>query len=127
MSQVAQEEVWSPNTEKIQTSRTMNIKGKKNSKLKIITNKKKHEVWGNIYRRKRNMSEFFSDSAFGSQSDTLIEWKRARTLNGGILMKKHSVRLVIDTHVYIDPPLEIKENDNNTISLMNPPPPPPPE
>ena len=51
----------------------MTIKGKKNSKVKIIANKKNHNYWGNIFRRKRIMSEYFSDSAFGSQSDTKIE------------------------------------------------------
>src|SRR6188768_3025936 len=51
----------------------MTIKGKKNSKVKIIANRKKHNYWGNIFRRKRIMSEYFSDSAFGSQSDTKIE------------------------------------------------------
>lgn len=51
----------------------MTIKGKKNSKVKIIKNKIRHNYWGNIFRRKRIMSEYFSDSAFGSQSDTKIE------------------------------------------------------
>ena len=51
----------------------MTIKGKKNSKVKIIKNRKRHNYWGNIFRRKRIMSEYFSDSAFGSQSDTKIE------------------------------------------------------
>lgn len=51
----------------------MTIKGKKNSKVKIVANKKRHNYWGNIFRRKRIMSEYFSDSAFGSQSDTKIE------------------------------------------------------
>ena len=52
----------------------MTIKGKKNSKVKIVANRKRHNYWGNIFRRKRIMSEYFSDSAFGSQSDTKIEY-----------------------------------------------------
>jgi len=52
----------------------MTIKGKKNSKVKIVANRKRHNYWGNIFRRKRIMSEYFSDSAFGSQSDTKIEF-----------------------------------------------------
>lgn len=58
----------------LQFSNKMTIKGKKNSKVKIVTNKKRHNYWGNIFRRKRIMSEYFSDSAFGSQSDTKIEF-----------------------------------------------------
>lgn len=115
MKQVLQDEVWSENTEKIQTSRTMTIKGKKNSKVKIITNKKRHDPWGNIYRRKRNMSEFFSDSAFGSQSDTLIELIRARSLSG--LMEKYRVRLVIDAHDYREPPFDTDSGDK--LAFMN--------
>lgn len=52
----------------------MTIKGKKNSKVRIVKNRKRHNYWGNIFRRKRIMSEYFSDSAFGSQSDTKIEF-----------------------------------------------------
>jgi hypothetical protein len=40
----------------LETSREMTIKGKKNSKIKIITNRKRHHFWGNIFRRKRIMS-----------------------------------------------------------------------
>ena len=54
--------------------KNMTIKGKKNSKVKIVKNRKRHNYWGNIFRRKRIMSEYFSDSAFGSQSDTKIEF-----------------------------------------------------
>src|SRR5687768_14271425 len=54
-------------------SKDMTIKGKKNSKVKIVTNKRKINHWSLIFRRKRQMSEYFSDSAFGSQSDTKIE------------------------------------------------------
>lgn len=57
----------------LQFEKNMTIKGKKNSKVKIVKNKKRHNYWGNIFRRKRIMSEYFSDSAFGSQSDTKIE------------------------------------------------------
>jgi hypothetical protein len=102
MSQVYKEDVWHPTTEKIQTSRTMTIKGKKNSKVKVISNKKKHEFWSNTFRRKRQMSEFFSDSAFGSQSDTLIILIRARVIPG--LEEKYRVRRVIDAHDYREPP-----------------------
>lgn len=59
--------------QKLEFSKNMTIKGKKNSKVKIVTNKRRHNYWGNIFRRKRIMSEYFSDSAFGSQSDTKIE------------------------------------------------------
>lgn len=62
-----------PLPQKLQFSKDMTIKGKKNSKVKIVSNKKRHNYWGNIFRRKRIMSEYFSDSAFGSQSDTKIE------------------------------------------------------
>jgi hypothetical protein len=63
----------SPIEQPLKFSKNMTIKGKKNSKVKIVTNKKRHNYWGNIFRRKRIMSEYFSDSAFGSQSDTKIE------------------------------------------------------
>ena len=55
-------------------SKDMTIKGKKNSKIKIVSNRYRHNYWGNIFQRKRVMSEYFSDSAFGSQSDTKIEF-----------------------------------------------------
>lgn len=79
----------------------MTIKGKKNSKIKIITNKKKYNYWKCIFRRKRVMSEYFSDSAFGSQSDTKIEfypiWLDPK------MAAKYRVRLIIDTHEYDEP------------------------
>ena len=43
------------------------------AKIKIIKNKKRHNYWGNIFRRKRQMHAYFSDAAFGSQIDTKIE------------------------------------------------------
>ena len=100
-------------TQKLQTSRTMTIKGKKNSKVKIITNKKTHNYWGNIFRRKRIMSEYFSDSAFGSQSDTKIELPFAH-LNPE-LAAKYRARLVIDAHNYNE-----EDSDNNLAIMGNP-------
>lgn len=71
----------------------MTIKGKKNSKVKIIANRKNHNYWGNIFRRKRIMSEYFSDSAFGSQSDTKIflhnTWEDEKAI-----MKYRSMRII---------------------------------
>lgn len=90
-------------------SRDMTIKGKKNSKVKIVTNRKTHHYWGNIFRRKRIMSEYFSDSAFGSQSDTKVEFPRAR--DDPELMAKYRVRLVIDAHNY-------NEEEDDSIALM---------
>lgn len=62
------------NKQPLKFSKDMTIKGKKNSKIKIVSNRYTHNYWGNIFQRKRVMSEYFSDSAFGSQSDTKIEF-----------------------------------------------------
>ena len=47
----------------------------KNKSLKILDNVKIHNYWNNIFRRKLQMHEYFSESAFGSQSDTKIEYR----------------------------------------------------
>lgn len=47
----------------------------KNKSLKILDNVKIHNYWGNIYRRKAQMHSYFSESAFGSQADTKIEYR----------------------------------------------------
>ena len=94
----------------LQFSKTMTVKGKKNSKVKIISNKRKHHYWGNIFRRKRIMSEYFSDSAFGSQSDTKIElynpWEDPEK------MQKYRAKKILE-YEYEDP------ETNNTISFMH--------
>lgn len=85
----------------------MTIKGKKNSKVKIVANKKRHNYWGNIFRRKRIMSEYFSDSAFGSQSDTKIElynpWEDKEKM-----LKFRSKKI-----------LEYEYDENETLPTMN--------
>ena len=91
-------------------SKTMTVKGKKNSKVKIVSNKRRHHYWGNIFRRKRIMSEYFSDSAFGSQSDTKIElynpWDDPEK------MQKYRAKRILE-YEYEDPEV------TNTISFMN--------
>lgn len=109
---INEKNIWDERTEQIQISRTMTIKGKKNSKIKIITNKSKHKHWSNIFERKRTMSEYFSDSAFGSQSDTKVEFPRAR--DDPELMAKYRVRLIIDAHSYN----EDETSDTTNIALM---------
>lgn len=99
----------------LQLSRELTIKGKKNSKVKIITNKERMNFWSNIFKRKRIMSEYFSDSAFGSQSDTKVEyapiWEEAE------YMEKYRARLIIDAHEY---PADDDDSDN-TMAIMGDP------
>ena len=47
----------------------------KNKSLKILDNVKVHNYWMNIFRRKLQMHEYYSESAFGSQSDSKIEYR----------------------------------------------------
>ena len=91
----------------------LTIKGKKNSKVKIISNKKNHNYWGNIFRRKRIMSEYFSDSAFGSQSDTKIEF--FNPWDDQEKMFKHRAKRILE--------YEYDENETipSDISFMNDP------
>ena len=103
------------NNKPLEISREMTIKGKKNSKIKIITNRKRHHFWGNIFRRKRIMSEYFSDSAFGSQSDTKVEY--ACIWEDPEYMEKYRARLIIDAHEY----REDNEGDNNSMAIMGDP------
>ena len=99
----------------LQLSRELTIKGKKNSKIKIITNRKRHHFWGNIFRRKRIMSEYFSDSAFGSQSDTKVEY--ACIWEDPEMMEKYRARLIIDAHEY----REEDESNDNSMAIMGDP------
>lgn len=100
----------------------MTIKGKKNSKVKIIANRKNHNYWGNIFRRKRIMSEYFSDSAFGSQSDTKIElhntWEDEKAI-----MKYRSMRIIeyqYDENETLPPSMNIAfMNDPNSFIDKN--------
>lgn len=106
-------------SQKLEFHKNMTIKGKKNSKVKIIKNKTKHNYWSNIFRRKRIMSEYFSDAAFGSQSDTKKElfnpWEDQE------LLKKLRSKLIMLQYEY-DPADEVDEEKQNTrISFMNDP------
>jgi hypothetical protein len=42
---------------------------------KILDNVKIHNYWMTIFRRKLQMHEYFIESAFGSQSDSKIEYR----------------------------------------------------
>lgn len=108
-------------SQKLEFHKNMTIKGKKNSKVKIIKNKTKHNYWSNIFRRKRIMSEYFSDAAFGSQSDTKKElfnpWEDPE------LLKKLRAKLIMLQYEY-DPADEVEEEQqrpNPKISFMNDP------
>lgn len=46
---------------------------KKNKNLKILKDVKIHNFWDNIFRRKAIMAPYFSETAFGSDADKLIE------------------------------------------------------
>ena len=104
------------NNKPLEISREMTIKGKKNSKIKIITNRKRHHFWGNIFRRKRIMSEYFSDSAFGSQSDTKVEY--ACIWEDPEYMEKYRARLIIDAHNY---PPDDDDSADNSMAIMGDP------
>ena len=43
--------------------------------IQIVKDVKIHNFWGNIFRRKFEMHEYFSEAAFGSQTDTKIEYR----------------------------------------------------
>lgn len=112
--------------QKLEFHKNMTIKGKKNSKVKIIKNKTKHNYWSNIFRRKRIMSEYFSDAAFGSQSDTKKElfnpWEDKE------LLKKLRSKLIMLQYEYDENEM-IPDNNNDQepikkeskISFMNDP------
>jgi hypothetical protein len=106
--------------QKLEYHKNMTIKGKKNSKVKIIKNKTKHNYWGNIFRRKRIMSEYFSDAAFGSQSDTKKElykpWEDQE------LLKKLRSKLILLQYEYDENEIIPNDNEsNNKIAFMNDP------
>lgn len=120
-------------SQKLEFSKDMTIKGKKNSKVKIVTNKKRHNYWGNIFRRKRIMSEYFSDSAFGSQSDTKIElynpWEDPELLQKQIKLKYLEYQYD-ENEIMPTTPSPNNNNNNNKfdiskVSFMHEPPPPP--
>lgn len=46
---------------------------KKNKNLKTIDGVIIHNYWDNIFRRKFKMHDYFSESAFGSEADKLVE------------------------------------------------------
>lgn len=48
---------------------------KKNKNIKIYKECKIHNYWSNIFQRKFEMHEYFSEAAFGSQTDTKIEFR----------------------------------------------------
>ena len=48
---------------------------KKNQNIKLLDNVKVHNYWSNIFRRKSDMHKYFSEAAFGSQSDTKMEFR----------------------------------------------------
>jgi hypothetical protein len=45
------------------------------SAIQIVKDVKIHNFWGNIFRRKFEMHEYFSEAAFGSDSDKKIEYR----------------------------------------------------
>ncbi len=59
--------------------------GKKNQNIKLLDNIKVHNYWSNIFRRKADMHQHFSESALGSDSDKKIEY---RNLWEDIIYKK---------------------------------------
>ena len=111
--------------QKLEFHKNMTIKGKKNSKVKIIKNKTKHNYWSNIFRRKRIMSEYFSDAAFGSQSDTKKElfnpWEDKE------LLKKLRSKLIMLQYEYDENEMIPQQQDKESIkkeskiSFMNDP------
>ena len=46
---------------------------KKNKNIKLVEGFIIHNFWDNIFRRKAKMSSYFSETAFGSDADKLIE------------------------------------------------------
>jgi hypothetical protein len=48
---------------------------KKNQHVKVLDNVKIHNYWSNIFRRKAVMHKYFSEAAFGSQTDTKLEYR----------------------------------------------------
>jgi hypothetical protein len=63
----------------VYTLKRTNRKNGKPTTIEIIEDIKFHNFWNNIFERKFNMHEYFSEAAFGSQSDTKVElrevWK----------------------------------------------------
>jgi hypothetical protein len=46
---------------------------KKNKNIQVLKDVKIHNFWDNIFRRKAKMHSYFSETAFGSDADKLIE------------------------------------------------------
>ncbi len=99
----------------------MTIKGKKNSKVRIVADRYTHNYWCNIFQRKRVMSEYFSDSAFGSQSDTKIEfvclWENEE------LLKKQRFRRIFeydyDENEIMSSNISFMHDPNNNSNSIN--------
>ena len=68
----------------------------KNKSLQILDSVKVHNFWGNIFRRKSQMHSYFSESAFGPQSDSKIEyrnlWRYRNTLRNTPLYQQQEKR-----------------------------------
>ena len=92
----------------------LTIKGKKNSKVKVIANERDHNPWWTTYRRKRIMSEYFSETAFGSESDSKKElWHPHQE---PLLVRKYRVKLLVWNGGQYD---ENNLDNTNKIALMN--------
>jgi len=67
----------------------------KNKSLRILDDVKVHNVWGNIFRRKHQMHPYFSESAFGSQVDSKIEYRNL--WEDPEMMKKYNLSATKDS------------------------------
>ena len=92
----------------------LTIQGKRNAKTKILANKRDRSLWWDIYRRKRVMSSYFSETAFGSESDTKKQLYNLHEDDS--LLRKYRVWLITDSGGLYD------ENENeNQIAIMGMP------
>ena len=48
---------------------------KKNQHIQILDGVKIHNYWNNIFKRKATLAPYFSEAAFGSDSDKKIEYR----------------------------------------------------
>jgi len=76
---------------------THSLGNKKNQHNKIIKDCKIHNYWSNIFRRKFEMHEYFSEAAFGSQTNTKIDFRNL--WEDPEYIKKHLPQNYLDSNI----------------------------